>query len=401
MNDTGIVLTIIFPILSILVSYILGNIYLYWEQLQERKKVRGMFSAMVSPEVLKIMEEDPDKFNLQGEKVEASMFSSDVSGFTSISEGVTAQELALILNLYLTPMSNLVMTYGGYVEKYEGDAIKADFGMPMPDNEHAWKACFSALLQQEELTVVQRMLQIKYGVMITARMGVNTGVVNAGNMGSVNKMQYCAIGEEVAMAEELEPSNKMWETWIAISPETLRLSGDKLRTRLLDVVDYEYVTIPVYELLGWDQEAFLDFWKGKPIPKLVIEGWEKIIPEKILAYIDYYNDNTYPDNAFYNLMQDTYKSLEETCIQYVHVSDQINLNDLEHRYRALLNLVDNMEVKITYDDLDNVDQTEWRGLQKAIDIAKDEWLILLNTYLLELKKAHPRYEPHGWQNATA
>lgn len=386
MNNFGIVVALVFPVMSVMLSYLAGNLYLYWEQLQERKKVRGMFSAMVSPEVLKIMEEDPDKFNLQGEKVEASMFSSDVSGFTSISEGVTAQELALILNLYLTPMSNLVMAFGGYVEKYEGDAIKADFGMPMPDPDHAWKACFSALLQQEELFVVQRMLQIKYGVMITARMGVNTGVVNAGNMGSVNKMQYCAIGEEVAMAEELEPSNKMWETWIAISPETLRLSGDKLKTRLLDVVDYEYVTIPVYELLGWDQDSFLNYWNGKPIPKLVIEGWEKIIPEKVLAYLDYYSDHDFTGNAFYDLMVDSFKSIEEDCIKYIHVSDKLNLWDLEKRQRELLNLVDQMEVKITYDDLDLVDRTEWDGLEKAIELAKEEWLVLLNTYLFELKK---------------
>jgi class 3 adenylate cyclase len=386
MNDYGYIIAFIFPILSAMVSHLAGNFYLYWEQLQERKKVRGMFSAMVSPEVLKIMEEDPDKFNLQGEKVEASMFSSDVSGFTSISEGVTAQELALILNLYLTPMSDLVMTYGGYVEKYEGDAIKADFGMPMPDNDHAWKACFSALLQQEELTVVQRMLQLKYGVMITARMGVNTGVVNAGNMGSVNKMQYCAIGEEVAMAEELEPSNKMWETWIAISPETLRLSGDKVKIRMLDVVDYEYVTIPVYELLGWDQQAFLDFWAGKPIPKLVIEGWGKIIPEKILAYINYYSEHKYEGNAFYDLLMGSFKSLEQTCIDYVKVSDKLNLHDLEQRYLALIAEVDQMEVKVSYEDLDIVDQTEWQGLEKAVNNASEEWLILLNKYLFELKK---------------
>jgi len=386
MNNYGIVLSMVFPILSIAVSHIGGNLYLYWEQLQERKKVRGMFAAMVSPEVLKIMEDDPDKFNLQGEKVEASMFSSDVSGFTSISEGVTAQELALILNLYLTPMSNLVMIYGGYVEKYEGDAIKADFGMPMPDDNHAWKACYSALLQQEELFVVQRMLQLKYGVMITARMGVNTGIVNAGNMGSVNKMQYCAIGEEVAMAEELEPSNKMWETWIAISPETLRLSGDRLKTRMLDVVDYHYVTIPVYELLGWEIEAFLEFWKGKPIPQLVIEGWQKIIPEKILAYLNYYEQRQFVGNAFYDLMMESYRGIEDSCMEYVKVSDKLNLWDLEQRYSALLKLVDSMEVKVSYDELDLVDQTEWKGLEKAIDSAKEEWLIRLNSYLFELKK---------------
>jgi class 3 adenylate cyclase len=381
----GLIVPIVAPVLSVIAAFLSANIYLYIEQQKERQKIRGMFSAMVSPEVLKIMEEEPDKFNLRGEKVEASMFSSDVSGFTSISEGVTAQELALILNLYLTPMSNLVMTYGGYVEKYEGDAIKADFGMPLPDNDHAWKACFSALLQQEELTVVQRMLQLKYGVMITARMGVNTGVVNAGNMGSINKMQYCALGEEVAMAEELEPSNKMWETWIAISPETLRLSGDCLETRLLDVVEYEHCTIPVYELIGWKEDVFLKFWEGKPIPKLVIEGWERIIPEKILAYIDYYREHRFDGNGFYDLMLSTFEGLEQSSLDFMKLNDRIEVAGLEKRYLALLEMVDAQGVSVSLDDLDPVDRKEMDGLITARDEAQEPWLQLLNGYLVELK----------------
>ena len=386
LDESGIISHIVTPIIAILVAYIAANVYIYIEQKRERQKIRGMFAAMVSPEVLKIMEEEPDKFNLRGEKVEASMFSSDVSGFTSISEGVTAQELALILNLYLTPMSNLVMIYGGYVEKYEGDAIKADFGMPLPDNDHAWKACFSALLQQEELTVVQRMLQLKYGVMITARMGVNTGVVNAGNMGSEKKMQYCAIGEEVAMAEELEPSNKMWETWIAISPETLRLSGDKLKTRLLDVVEYHYITIPVYELLSWDPKVFLDFWTGKPIPGLVIEGWERIIPEKVMAYIDYYHEHRYEGNAFYDLMLKSFEDIEQLCIDSMMNNDRIELVDLERRYQKLLSDVDAQGMVVPVDELDLVDAKELEGMQAALDSSEEDWLKLLNEHLYELKR---------------
>jgi class 3 adenylate cyclase len=385
LDHQGLIIPLISPLLGTLAAYLSANLYIYIEQQRERQKIRGMFAAMVSPEVLKIMEDEPDKFNLRGEKVEASMFSSDVSGFTSISEGVTAQELALILNLYLTPMSNLVMTYGGYVEKYEGDAIKADFGMPLPDPDHAWKACFSSLLQQEELQVVQRMLQLKYGVMITARMGVNTGVVNAGNMGSINKMQYCAIGEEVAMAEELEPSNKMWETWIAISPESLRLSGDRLETRLLDIVEYPHVTIPVYELLGWRKEVFLKFWEGKPIPKLVIEGWERIIPEKILAYIDYYHRRVFKGNGFYELMISSLEALEAPCLEFMKLNDNIEIYGLEKRYLAQLANIDAQGIKVTLEELDLVDRRELEGLMKARDNAKEDWLKILNGYLVELK----------------
>lgn len=382
----GLIFPLVTPCLSIALAYIGANAYSYWEQQKERKKVRGMFSAMVSPEVLEIMEADPDKFNLQGEKVVASMFSSDVSGFTSISEGVTAQELALILNLYLTPMSNLVMTYGGYVEKYEGDAIKADFGMPLEDPDHAWKACYSALLQQEELVVVQRMLQLKYGVEISARMGVNTGAVNAGNMGSENKMQYCAIGEEVAMAEELEPSNKMWETWIATGPETLRMTGDKVETRLLDNVIYEHVTIPVYEVLGWKKDHFLKFWSSKPIPKLVIEGWEKIIPEKIIAYLDYYTGKAFGSNPFYSLMMECFRDLKQISIEYMMVNDECDIYDVNQRFLNLQNSLKEHQQEFDRSKLSPIDINELERLESDFNQSQEDWQKTLTQFLLELKK---------------
>ncbi|MBI4177811.1 CHASE2 domain-containing protein, partial [bacterium] len=230
----GVIMPVVPPVLTVIVCYVAANLYRYVEEQRERQKVRGLFGAMVSPQVLKMMEDNPDKFALGGEKYEATMFSSDVSGFTTISEGVTAQELADILNIYLTPMSNIIMNFDGFVDKYEGDAIKADYGVPLADPNHAWKGCFAALLQQEDLSVVQRLLLLKYGVKITARMGVNTGIVAAGNKGSEKKRQYTVMGEAVTIAEELEPINKLYESWIAIGALTYEKSADYVDVRLLD-----------------------------------------------------------------------------------------------------------------------------------------------------------------------
>jgi hypothetical protein len=187
------------------------------------------------------------------------------------------------------------------------------------------------------------------------------------------------------MAEELEPANKMWETWIAISPETLRLSGDKLETRLLDIVEFPHVTIPVYELLGWKKEIFLEFWSGKPIPKLVIEGWERIIPEKLLAYLDYYREHTFVGNGFYDLMMSAFGQQEEPCMEYVKVNDQIEMAGMEKRYQELLKGVDSYGVKVELDDLDLVDRTEMDGLIKAQTEAEEPWRQRINGYLVELK----------------
>ena len=147
-----------------------------------------MFSSMVSPEVLIFMQADPERLQLKGERKDATMFFSDLRGFTTISESVSPEELSKILNDYLTPMSNIILDYGGYIDKYEGDAIMADFGVPVwndPDpNSHAWKCCWAALDQQKELLKVSKYFLTNYNVEIDARMGINTGIVAAGNMGS-------------------------------------------------------------------------------------------------------------------------------------------------------------------------------------------------------------------------
>lgn len=382
----GVILDINAPLLGLMLGHIAGILYVYWDARKERMKIRSMFSSMVSPDVLRILEENPERLRLEGQLMDASMFSSDVSGFTSISEGVTAQELANILNLYLTPMSNLVMTYGGYVEKYEGDAIKADFGMPFPDPDHSWKACFSALLQQEELSVVQRMLQVKYGVMISARMGVNTGTVSAGNMGSERRMQYCALGTAVAMAEELEPSNKMYDTWVSIGPETHRLAGDRIYTRLLDKVDYGHEAINMFELFGWKRDDFVNFWKGKPIPPLVIEGWERIIPEKILAYLDYYEARNLPNNKFKDLFVGVLKELKEPCIDAIILNDRMDIYELDQEYDRCVSILSTHDKDNWEDSLAAIDKREIETVRKRHEDAKDDWMKKITWYQLGLKR---------------
>lgn len=321
----GIILPVVAPALAVAVSYSSSVVFLYAEAQRERRRVRGLFSAMVSPQVLRILEENPEKLSIAGEKFDATMFSSDVSGFTTISEGVTAQGLANILNIYLTPMSNIIMKYDGFVDKYEGDAIKAEFGVPLIDPEHPWKGACSALEQQEELTVIARMLLLMYGVKITARMGVNTGVVAAGNMGSEKRMQYTVMGEQVTLAEELEPINKLYESWIAIGHETDARSKGILETRHLDTVIMgpSHAAIGVFEPLGWKRDAYLAYWKGKPAPPLLLESWRRIMPEKILGYVHYYDTRTVASSPMGERIIGTYRRLKTPALDYMKTNDEV------------------------------------------------------------------------------
>ena len=241
------------PILaSIAVSYIASVIYQFLSEQKEKKKIRGMFQTYMSPKVLKYLEDHPDAFSLSGEKREATMFFSDVANFTTISESLSAEELATVLNKYLSPMTEILMRYDGYVDKYEGDAIMCDFGVPMEDPDHAWKACFAALDQQEALKTIREQIKRDHGVNTYVRMGVNSGVVSAGNMGSTQRFQYTVMGDAVNQASRFEGANKQYGTYIMVGEETLRRAGDFIEVRILDrlVVKGKLKPITVYELLG-------------------------------------------------------------------------------------------------------------------------------------------------------
>jgi adenylate cyclase len=253
-------LDLVLPVVNPALTLLLGGIgclsYEFVLEQREKRRVRGMFSTMVSPEVLAYMQADPDRFRLTGEKKTATIFFSDLAGFTTISESVTAEDLAKILNRYLTPMSNLVTKYGGYIDKYAGDAIMADFGVPVwtdPDaNSHAWKACWSALEQQERLQTLKQELKAEYGCDIDARMGINTGDVAAGNMGSEQKFQYTVMGDAVNQAARFEPANKPFDTHIMIGGRTYEMAKDKIEARFLAnmIVKGKTEPVPCYELLA-------------------------------------------------------------------------------------------------------------------------------------------------------
>ena len=274
-------LDLILPVVSPALTLLLGGIgclgYEFVLEQREKRRVRGMFSTMVSPEVLAYMQADPDRFRLTGEKKTATIFFSDLAGFTTISESVTAQDLAKILNRYLTPMSNLVTKYGGYIDKYAGDAIMADFGVPVwPDadaDSHAWKACWSALEQQERLQTLKQELKAEYGCDIDARMGINTGEVAAGNMGSEQKFQYTVMGDAVNQAARFEPANKPFGTHIMIGGKTYELAKDKIEARFLAnlIVKGKTEPVPCYELLA--KKGELPETKARVV-RLFEEGWK-------------------------------------------------------------------------------------------------------------------------------
>jgi adenylate cyclase len=218
---------------------------------QKHAMIRNLFSAYVSSKVLTFVQDNPDRLKLEGERREATVFFSDLKGFTTISETMSAERLSVIMNDYLTPMTEIIMEHEGYLDKYIGDAIMAVFGVPMEDRDHALHACQAAIRQKRRLVEVADRIKSSTNVQISARMGINTGIVSAGNMGSRDRFQYTVMGDIVNQASRFEGANKIFGSSIMMSETTYALVKDRVYARLLAHLTVKGKTkaVVVYELL--------------------------------------------------------------------------------------------------------------------------------------------------------
>jgi len=247
-------------ILSVVIIYPVLTMIKFWQEEIQKKQIRNMFGTMVSSSVLHYLENHPESFSLSGQKAEATMFFADIAGFTTISESLEPARLSELLNRYLSPMTEIIMKRGGYVDKYEGDLIMAEWGVPYPMADHAVQACYAAIEQQIKLNEIRPVLKNEFGYEINVRMGLNSGVVTAGNMGSQNRFQYTVMGDAVNLAARLEPINKDYGTSIIIGENTRSLVHEIFLTRMLDKIIVKGKTVPIkiYELVSLKEKTSSD-----------------------------------------------------------------------------------------------------------------------------------------------
>jgi len=237
---------------STIIIYPVLTMIRFWQEESQKRRVRNMFGTMVSSEVLRYLENNPASFSLTGQKAEATMFFSDIAGFTTISESLQPERLSDLLNRYLSPMTKIIMDRNGYVDKYEGDLIMAEWGVPFATADHAVQACLAAIEQQAKLAELRSVMKQEFGHEIHVRMGINTGIVTAGNMGSDRRFQYTVISDAVNLARRLEPANKDYGTRIIIGEDTFNKARDTIEARMLDKIVVQGTSRPIliYELLG-------------------------------------------------------------------------------------------------------------------------------------------------------
>ncbi len=215
------------------------------------RELRRAFSSYVSPQLLEIISRHPERLKLGGEKRTVTVLFSDIRGFTSISEKLNPEDLVNLLNKFLTPMTEVILRNGGMLDKYIGDALMALFNAPVDVENHADRACASALEMVAILNRLNPEFRREFGITLDVGIGINTGEAVVGNMGSRQRFDYTAIGDTVNLASRLEGLNKVYRTRIIVSENTKRSLREAFLLRTLDMVIVKGRSEPVriYELL--------------------------------------------------------------------------------------------------------------------------------------------------------
>ncbi|HEX4824356.1 MAG TPA: adenylate/guanylate cyclase domain-containing protein [Candidatus Polarisedimenticolaceae bacterium] len=232
------------------ISYGLSLIWYYLTTVREREKIKRAFGLYLSPEMIKRIAEDPDAVDLGGQEIVGTAMFTDIKGFTPLAEGKGAHEVAAMLNAYFSEATTHVFDAGGTLIKYIGDAVFAIWGAPIPREDHATQACIAALAlaraQKSEGVVAQ----------LVTRIGVHTGPMLVGNLGSAQRFDYTAIGDAVNLASRIEGLNKAFGTLALASGEALRATDGRFITRPLGRVKVVGRTEPVelHELVGTKDE---------------------------------------------------------------------------------------------------------------------------------------------------
>lgn len=242
---------ILIIMLYLFTSNIFITFYKYFTEEKKKKQLKSTFSKYVSPAVVDELLKSDENLKLGGRRQRMSVFFSDVRGFTTISEKLAPEELSRVLNLYLTPMTEIVFKNSGTLDKYIGDAVMAFFGAPIFDKNHAAQACRCALESIVKLKELQKEFAAQNLPHIDIGIGINTGEMSVGNMGSNIVQNYTVMGDSVNLASRLEGITKEYGVRIVISETTYNDVKDQFIAREIDKVKVKGKNLPVsiFELI--------------------------------------------------------------------------------------------------------------------------------------------------------
>lgn len=247
-----VVLPLAAGMISIALLYALNMSWGYFVESRTKRQLTGLFGQYVPPELVEEMSRDPENYSMAGRKAELTVLFSDVRGFTTISEGLEPDELATLMNEYLGAMTIVVRKHRGTLDKYIGDAIMAFWGAPVDDPEHAKNAVLTALEMHVALHELNKHLVSRGWPELKIGVGVNTGPMTVGDMGSPVRQSYTVMGDAVNLGSRLEGITKQYGVGIIVGEATREMLKQSFVFRELDRVRVKGKDEPVgiYEPLG-------------------------------------------------------------------------------------------------------------------------------------------------------
>ena len=244
-------------LLQLPVALFAGLLGHYLSEASARRKLKAVFGQYVPPEIVEEMNRDSDQsFSVEGESRELSVLFCDVRGFTTISEGLAADELKQLLNHFFTPMTRIIFEHRGTIDKYVGDMVMAFWGAPMRDARHAQHAVEAALQMLAQLADMQPEFAARNWPALSIGIGINTGTMNVGDMGSEYRRAYTVIGDAVNLGSRLEGLTKHYGVQLIVSEFTATALEDVLLRKLDRVtVKGKQEPVTIYEVVSLAGQA--------------------------------------------------------------------------------------------------------------------------------------------------
>jgi len=299
--ENNLILPLASPMLLIVLIFMLHMTYGFFIESRGKRQLANLFGQYIPPELVDEMSDSPEEFSLDGENREMTVLFSDVRGFTTISEGMDPKQLTQLMNALLTPMTRVIHKNRGTIDKYMGDAIMSFWGAPLADNEHARHGLYAAMEMMDELRIMQEDFKQRGWPEVNIGIGLNTGNMNVGNMGSEFRMAYTILGDAVNLGSRLEGLTKEYGVNIIVS-ESTKAEIPEFLFRELDLVRVKgkHEPVAIFEPVGHKNDVEkavteeLSAYR-KALANFRSQSWDK-------AELDFFNLNrSYPHRYLYEV----------------------------------------------------------------------------------------------------
>jgi adenylate cyclase len=265
-----------YSLLTILVLYVVNVLGSYFSETHARQQLEGVFGTYVPPELAKLIVHSPESFSMEGESREMTVFFSDIKNFSTISEQLEPRQLGRMMNRYFTEMTDILQKNGATIDKYIGDSIMAFWNAPLPQSDHARRSVMAGLAMLDAEKRLRKTFREHGWPELETGVGINTGMMNVGNMGSKYRVAYTVVGDAVNLAARLERLTRIYNAKVLVTESVMatvqdvifkevdhvRVRGKGNSTRVFEAVCLtQNVTKSLLDNLGTHQRALSCYYR--------------------------------------------------------------------------------------------------------------------------------------------